>query len=367
MTTSVHEARPKRAGPHEVKKSALITGVTGQDGAYLAAFLLEKGYTVYGTYRRLSTPNFWRLQYLGIFDKVKLIPMELIDTPSVIEAINISRPDEIYHLAAQSFVGISFEQPVGTGEVTGVGVTRLLEAIRKTSPSTRFYQASTSELYGGDHLTSQNEDTPFHPWSPYATAKLYGYWQTRIYRDAYGLFACNGILFNHESPLRGLEFVTRKISNSVAKIALGLEKELKLGNLAAKRDWGYAPEYVASMWLMLQQEEPDDYVVATNEAHSVQEFAEIAFAAAGLEWRKYLRTEAGLTRPLDVGFLKGDYSKARQKLGWQPKTKFKELVRIMVENDLDRWRKWQKGERFAWDAPNYTSEEYIILNKQRRR
>jgi GDPmannose 4,6-dehydratase len=367
MTTLVREIRPGKSGRHEVKKRALITGVTGQDGAYLAGFLLEKGYTVFGTYRRLSTPNFWRLQYLGIFDKVRLIPMELIDTPSIIEAINISRPDEIYHLAAQSFVGISFEQPVGTGQVTGVGVTRLLEAIRKTSPSSRFYQASTSELYGGDHLTSQNEDTPFHPWSPYAAAKLYGYWQTRIYRDAYGIFACNGILFNHESPLRGLEFVTRKISNSVAKIALGLAKELKLGNLVAKRDWGYAPEYVESMWLMLQQEKPDDYVVATNEAHSVQEFAETAFAAAGLEWQKYLRTEEGLTRPLDVGFLKGDYSKARDKLGWEPKIRFKELVRIMVENDLDRWRKWKKGERFAWDAPNYTSEEYIILNKQRRR
>jgi GDPmannose 4,6-dehydratase len=366
MITSVTEARLDKVTHHHLKKRALITGVTGQDGAYLARFLLEKGYTVYGTYRRLSTPNFWRLQYLNIFDKVKLIPMELIDSPSIIEAANISRPDEIYHLAAQSFVGISFEQPVGTGQVTGVGVTRLLEVVRKHSPTSRFYQASTSELYGGDHLQSQNEETPFHPWSPYATAKLYGYWQTRIYRDAYGIFACNGILFNHESPLRGLEFVTRKISNSVAKIALGLEKELKLGNLTAKRDWGYAPEYVESMWLMLQQDRPDDFVVATNESHSVQEFAEIAFAAVGLDWQKYLHTEDNLTRPLDVGFLKGDYTKARKTLGWEPKTRFKELVEIMVKSDLERWRKWQRGERFAWDAPNYTSEEYIILNKQRR-
>lgn len=343
---------------------ALITGITGQDGAYLAKFLLDKGYEVFGTYRRLSTPNFWRLQYLGIFDKVKLIPAELIDTPSLIEAVNISQPDEIYHLAAQSFVGISFEQPIGTGQVSGLGVARLLEVVRKLSPKAKFYQASTSELFGGARNMSQNEDTSFHPWSPYAAAKLYGHWITRIYREAYGIFACNGLLFNHESPLRGLEFVTRKISNGVAKIALGLEKELKLGNLEAKRDWGYAPEYVESMWLMLQQKEPDDYVIATNEAHSVQEFVEKAFSIVGLDWQQYLRVDKKLLRPLDVKFLQGDYSKARQKLSWEPKTRFNRLVEIMVKSDLERWQRWQRGEKFAWDAPNYLSEEYIILRTQ---
>lgn len=345
-------------------KKALITGITGQDGSYLARFLLDKGYEVFGTYRRLSTPNFWRLQYLAIFDKVKLIPAELIDTSSLIEAVNISQPDEIYHLAAQSFVSISFEQPIGTGQVSGLGVARLLEVVRKLCPRAKFYQASTSELFGGANNTSQSEDTPFCPWSPYATAKLYGYWMTRIYREAYGIFACNGILFNHESPLRGLEFVTRKISNAVAKIALGLDKELHLGNLEAKRDWGYAPEYVESMWLMLQQKEPDDYVIATNEAHSVQEFVEKAFSIVGLDWQQYLRIDNKLLRPLDVKFLQGDYSKARRKLGWEPRTRFGRLVEIMVKSDLERWQRWQKGERFAWDAPNYLSEEYIVLRKQ---
>lgn len=229
-------------------KRALITGITGQDGAYLAKFLLDKGYQVFGTYRRLSTPNFWRLQYLDIFDKVNLIPADLIDAASVTEAIRISQPDEIYHLAAQSFVGASFEQPIGAGEITGLGVTRVLEAIREINAKIKLYQASTSELYGRGNIEPQTEDTPFQPSSPYAAGKLYGYWVTRIYREGYGIFACNGILFNHESPLRGLEFVSRKISNTVAKIALGLEKELRLGNLEAKRDWGYAPEYVESIW-----------------------------------------------------------------------------------------------------------------------
>lgn len=332
---------------------ALITGITGQDGAYLAKFLLDKGYEVFGTYRRLSTPNFWRLHYLGVFDKVKLIPAELIDTFSLIEAVDISQPGEIYHLAAQSFVGISFEQPIGTGQVSGLGVARLLEVVRKLNPKAKFYQASTSELFGGASNMIQNEDTSFCPSSPYATAKLYGYWMTRIYREAYGIFACNGILFNHESPLRGLEFVTRKISNAVAKIALGLEKELLLGNLEAKRDWGYAPEYVESMWLMLQQDEPDDYVIATNQGHSVQEFVEKAFSIVGLDWQQYLRIDNKLLRPLDVKFLQGDYSKARRKLGWEPRTRFSRLVEIMVKSDLERWQGWQKGERFAWDAPNF--------------
>jgi len=341
-------------------KTALITGITGQDGAYLAKFLIEKDYKVFGTYRRLSTPNFWRLQYLDIFDKVGLIPADLIDTASLTDAIKISEPNEVYHLAAQSFVGASFEQPVGAGEVTGLGVTRILEAIRELNPKVKFYQASTSELYGSGNVEAQTENTPFSPTSPYAAAKLYGYWVTRIYREGYGIFACNGILFNHESPLRGLEFVTRKISNAVAKIALGLEKELNLGNLEAKRDWGYAPDYIESMWLMLQQDEPDDYVVATNESHTVMEFAEKAFNLVGLDWQKYVKVDRRFLRPLDVNFLQGDFSKARQKLGWQPKVKFNELIEIMVKADLDRWQRWQKGEKFSWDAPNYPNENRIL-------
>jgi GDPmannose 4,6-dehydratase len=249
---------------------------------------------------------------------------------------------------------------VGAGEITGLGVTRLLEAVRETNPKIRFYQASTSELYGGGNLKPQTEDTPFKPSSPYASAKLYSYWITRIYREGYGIFACNGILFNHESPLRGLEFVTRKISNTVAKIALGLEKELKLGNLEAKRDWGYAPEYVESMWLILQQENPDDYVIATNEAHSVREFVEKAFHIVGLDWEQYVKVDKRFLRPLDVNFLQGDYAKARQKLGWEPKVKLDSLVELMVKEDINRWERWQKGERFPWDAPNYPSESRIL-------
>ena len=339
---------------------ALITGVTGQDGAYLAKFLLDKGYQVFGTYRRLSTPNFWRLQYLDIFDKVDLIPADLLDTSSIVEAVKVAQPDEIYNLAAQSFVFASFEQPVGAGEITGLGVTRILEVIREINPNIRFYQASTSELYGRGSNVPQTEDTPFQPSSPYAAAKLYGYWVTRIYREGYNVFACNGILFNHESPLRGLEFVTRKISDGVAKIALGVDNKLGLGNLEAKRDWGYAPEYVESMWLILQQDQPDDYVIATGEAHSVREFAERAFAVAGLDWEKYVKVDERFLRPLDVNFLQGDYIKAREKLGWQPRVKFDKLAEIMVKEDVSRWERWFKGERFAWDAPNYPSEDRII-------
>jgi len=341
-------------------KRALITGTTGQDGAYLAKFLLDKGYEVFGTFRRLSTPNFWRLQYLDIFERVNLIPVDLIDAASLTEAIKVSEPDEVYHLAAQSFVGTSFEQPTGAGDITGLGVTRILEAVREINPKIKFYQASTSELYGNTISGPQTEDTPFQPASPYAAAKLYGFSITRIYREGYGVFACNGILFNHESPLRGLEFVTRKISNTVAKIALGMEEELKLGNLKAKRDWGYAPEYVESMWLILQQDMPDDYVIATNEAHSVEEFLEKAFAIVNLDWGKYVKVDERFLRPLDVNFLQGDYSKARQKLGWEPKVKFDELVEIMVSEDINRWQRWQKGERFPWDAPNYPSENKIL-------
>lgn len=341
-------------------KSALITGITGQDGAYLAKFLLEKDYQVFGTFRRLSTPNFWRLQYLDIFDRINLIPADLLDASSIISALKISQPDEVYHLAAQSFVGTSFEQPVGAGEITGLGVTRVMEAIREVNPGIKLYQASTSELYGQGNTEPLSEQAPFRPSSPYASAKLYGFWITRIYREAYGIFACNGILFNHESPLRGMEFVTRKISNAAAKIALGLEKKLALGNIESKRDWGYAPEYVESMWLILQQEKPDDYVIATNESHTVKELVEKAFAVAGLDWEKYVTVEERFLRPLDVNFLQGDYTKAKRELGWEPKVKFNELVEIMVKEDINRWQRWLKGERFPWDAPNYPSEANIL-------
>lgn len=343
-------------------KKALITGVTGQDGSYLARLLLEKGYEVYGTYRRLSTPNFWRIQSLDVFSKVHLIPADLVDYASIHEALEIATPDEVYHLAAQSFVGASFELPIATGQVTGLGVTRILEAIRRTNPDIRFYQASTSELFGNGKgpVGPQTEDTPFAPTSPYAAAKLYAHWMARIYRQGYGIFACNGILFNHESPLRGLEFVTRKISNGVAKIALGLAEDLRLGNLEARRDWGYAPEYVESMWRMLQEPEPDDYVIATNETHSVQEFVERAFAVADLPWEKYVKVDKKFIRPLDTLYLEGDYSKARRRLGWEPQVRFGDLVDTMVKADLERWERWEKGERFPWDAPLFPDENGVL-------
>jgi len=346
-------------------KKALITGITGQDGPYLAKFLLEKGYQVYGLYRRVATPDFWRLQYLNILEKINLIPGDLTDMGSLMEAIKISEPDEVYNLGAQSFVGASFEQPIVTAEITGLGVMRVLEVIRQMNPKIKFYQASTSELYGTGNKDLLNENSPFKPASPYAVAKLYGHWVTKIYREGYRIFACNGILFNHESPLRGLEFVTRKISNSVAEIALGLKKELKLGNLEAKRDWGYASEYVRSMWLMLQQNESDDYVIATGETHSVREFVEKAFKIVNLDWKKYVKVDKRFLRPLDVEYLCGDYSKAKRKLGWEPKVKFDKLVEIMVKADLERWQRWQKGGRFPWDAPNYPGEINILTRSLR--
>ena len=346
-------------------KRALITGITGQDGAYLAKLLLDKGYEVFGTFRRLSTPNFWRLQDQGIFEKVNLLSADLIDGGSVIEVSKIPDLEEVYHLAAQSYVGASFEQPISTAEVTGLGTTRILEAIRHINPKIKIYQASTSELYGNGREAVLSENSPFRPCSPYATAKLYAYWLTRIYREGYNFFACNGILFNHESPLRGLEFVTRKISNTAAKIALGLEKELLLGNLDAKRDWGYAPDYVEAMWLILQQKEPDDYVIATNEAHSVKEFAEKAFDAVGLDWQEYVRLDKRFLRPVDVHSLCGDYSKAREQFGWKPKIKFDQLVKLMMQEDMKRWERWQNGERFPWDASCYPSEDGIISRYQK--
>lgn len=347
-------------------KKALITGITGQDGAYLANFLLKKGYEVYGLYRRLSTPNFWRLQYIGVFDQIQLLPGDLIDSGSLVEALEISEPDEVYNLAAQSFVGSSFEQPVSSAEITGLGVTRLLEAVRKVCPSTRFYQASTSELYGNNPYDTQNETTPFAPSSPYSAAKLYAHHTVSIYREGYGLFACNGILFNHESPLRGLEFVTRKITNAAAKIKHGLVDVLELGALESKRDWGYAPEYVEIMWLMLQQEKPDDYVIATNESHSVKEFVAKAFSHLDLDWGKYVKVDNKYFRPKDVGSLRGNCTKAKELLCWEPKVYFDELVEIMVEEDLHRWERWLNGERFPWDAINYPSEKKILSRKWRQ-
>lgn len=349
-----------------MSRTALITGVTGQDGAYLAKLLLEKGYRVFGTYRRLSTPNFWRLQYLGLFDSIGLVPVDLIDSASIIEALEIAKPDEIYNLAAQSFVGTSFEQPIGSGAVTGMGVTRLLEAVRMVCPEAKLYQASTSELYGDNSYEEQDEQTPFAPSSPYSAAKIYAHHMVRIYRQGYGMFACCGILFNHESPIRGLEFVTRKVTNAAARIKLQLQDHLELGNLEARRDWGYAPEYVEMMWMMLQQDRPDDYVIATNETHSVREFVESAFSCLGLSWKDHVRTSERLLRPVDVSHLRGNIAKAEREIGWRPTVTFDELTRIMVEEDLERWERWKRGETFPWDALHYPDDVRVLSRQWKR-
>jgi GDPmannose 4,6-dehydratase len=318
-----------------VSKVGLITGITGQDGAYLAELLLNKGYKVVGAFRRASTVNTARLDALSIAGHIELVPFDLTDHGNMQRVIEAVAPDEIYNLAAQSFVGISFEQPVTTGEITGVGAVRLLESIREVNPRIRFYQASTSEMFG-KVPAPQNEKTPFHPRSPYAASKLYAHWSAVNYREAYRMHTTSGILFNHESPLRGIEFVTRKITLAAARIKYGLQGELRLGNLDAKRDWGYAKEYVEAMWLMLQQTEPEDYVIATGESHSVKEFAEAAFEAAGLNWERHTVIDPAFVRPAEVDFLVGDPSKAKEKLGWEPKTTFKGLVSLMVEADLKR-------------------------------
>jgi len=318
-----------------MKKKALITGVTGQDGAYLAKLLLKKNYKVYGTYRRVSTPNFWRLEYLGVLSKIELIPFDLLDQSSILEAIQLAKPDEVYNLAAQSFVGASFEQPVATGEITGLGLTRLLDTIKNCDNNIRFYQASSSELYGNVAEVPQNEKTPFRPKSPYAAAKLYAHWITLNYREAYNLFAVCGILFNHESPLRGVEFVTRKITYNIALIKNGLANKLVLGNLDAKRDWGYAEDYVEAMWLMLQQEKPKDYVIATGKTYTVKEFVKRAFKYAGLDYKNYVEVSDKYLRPSDVDLLLGDPSKAESDLGWNSsKTSIDNLIKMMVDSDL---------------------------------
>jgi GDPmannose 4,6-dehydratase len=315
-------------------KKALITGITGQDGSYLAELLLEKGYKVYGLTRRTSTPNYERIKH--IVSEIELLPADLLDQHSLTSAVKYTQPDEIYNLAAQSFVTVSWHQPVLTGEFTALGVTRMLEAARLVKPDAKFYQASSSECFGHAEEVPQNEKTPFHPRSPYAVAKVYGHWITVNYRESFDMFCVSGILFNHESERRGLEFVTRKITNAVAKIKLGLQDKLHLGNLDARRDWGYAPDYVYAMYLMLQQKKPEDFVIGTGEDHSVRELVTEAFLHVGIKnWDKYVEVDEGLFRPADVEHLMADYSKAKKILGWQPKVKFKELVKIMVDADLE--------------------------------
>jgi GDPmannose 4,6-dehydratase len=314
-------------------RRALVTGITGQDGSYLAEFLLTKGYEVIGMTRRSSTVNFERISHLQ--DTITIVHGDVLDEASMIEVLRTHRPHEIYNLAAQSFVQTSFSQPVLTGETTALGVTRLLDAIRIVDPDVRFYQASSSEMFGKVVEVPQTETTPFHPRSPYGVAKVYGHWITVNYRESYDLHATSGILFNHESPRRGLEFVTRKITNAVAQIKLGMTNELRLGNLESQRDWGYAGDYVEAMWLMLQQDEPSDFVVATGETHSVRELCELAFSHAGLDYNDHVVVDERYFRPAEVDLLIGDATKARTVLGWKPKTSFAELVRMMVDADLD--------------------------------
>ncbi len=318
-------------------KRALITGITGQDGSYLAEFLLDKGYEVIGMVRRTSTINFDRIKHIQ--DKVEIVQGDLLDQSSLIEILREHKPQEVYNLAAQSFVPTSWKQPTLTGEFTALGVTRMLEAVRTVDPSIRFYQASSSEMFGKVQEIPQTEKTPFWPRSPYGVAKVYGHWITVNYRESYNLFACCGILFNHESPRRGLEFVTHKISHAVAKIKLGQAQDLHLGNLESKRDWGFAGDYVRAMWLMLQEDQPDDYVIAMGETHSVREFCELAFDHVSLKWDKYVVQDKAFMRPAEVDHLIGDPSKAGSKLGWEPTVSFPELVNMMVDADLEALKK----------------------------
>jgi GDPmannose 4,6-dehydratase len=313
-------------------KRALVTGVTGQDGSYLAEFLLEKGYEVIGMVRRSSTINFKRIKHIQ--ERITLVSGDLLDQASMINILNTHRPSEIYNLAAQSFVQTSWAQPVFTGEVTGLGVTRILDALRLVDPGIRFYQASSSEMFGKVREVPQSEETPFYPRSPYGVAKVYGHWITVNYRESYDLYAVSGICFNHESPRRGHEFVTRKIARAAARIHLGLQDELRLGNLDAQRDWGFAPDYVRGMWMMLQQDQPDDYVLATGRTHTVQHFVDLAFKAVGLDYQDFVVQDPRFMRPADVDLLVGDPAKARKQMGWQAETSFESLVKIMVEAEL---------------------------------
>ncbi len=322
---------------------ALVTGVTGQDGSYLAEFLLQQGYEVIGMVRRSSTVNFDRIYHYQ--DKITIVQGDLLDQSSLMAILEEYQPDEVYNLAAQSFVPTSWKQPVLTGEFTALGVTRILEAIRLVKPDARFYQASSSEMFGKVREVPQNENTPFYPRSPYGVAKVYGHWITVNYRESYGLFAVSGILFNHESPRRGLEFVTHKVTHGAARIKLGLADELRLGNLDARRDWGYAPDYVRAMWLMLQQDEPEDFVIATGETHSVRELCEIAFGHLGLDYRDFVVQDPRFYRPAEVDLLVGDASKAHKKLGWRPTISFEELVKLMVEADMENLQREMRGEK----------------------
>ena len=313
-------------------KTALITGITGQDGSYLAELLLERGYRVVGMQRRTSTETVGRISHL--LDRIELVQGDLLDQLSLIDLFQRFQPDEVYNLAAQSFVPTSWQQPVLTGEFTAIGVTRVLEALRLVKPDAKFYQASSSEMFGKVQEVPQDESTPFYPRSPYGISKLYGHWITINYRESYDLFACSGILFNHESPRRGLEFVTRKITHGVARIKLGHTDELRLGNLDAQRDWGYAPDYVYAMWLMLQQDQPNDFVVATGRTHTVQRLCELAFDAAGLNWEDHVRVDERFLRPAEVDLLVGDASRARSQLGWEPSVTFEQMIEIMVDADV---------------------------------
>jgi GDPmannose 4,6-dehydratase len=315
-------------------KTALITGITGQDGSYLAEFLLEKGYTVYGMVRRASVEKFERIEHLR--DKIKLVQGDLLDEISLMHVLKETKPSEVYNLAAQSFVPTSWKQPVLTSEFTAIGVTKMLEAICHVDKSIRFYQASSSEMYGKVREVPQSEMTPFYPRSPYGVAKAYGHYITVNYRESYDLYACSGILFNHESPRRGLEFVTRKVTDGVARIKLGLAKDLRLGNLDARRDWGFAGDYVRAMWMMLQQPEPDDYVIATGEAHSVRDLVQVAFNHVGLDWEQYVVIDPEFMRPAEVDLLIGDATKSKKELGWEPNVSFSEMIQMMVDADIKR-------------------------------
>ena len=316
------------------KKTALITGITGQDGSYLAEFLLGKGYRVYGLERRSSNKSHANIAHF--LSKISMISGDLIDEASVVHALKQAKPDEVYNLASQSFVGESWKQPVFTGEVTGLGVTRVLEAIRQVNPKIKFYQASSSEMFGAIKEAPQNERTSFYPRSPYGIAKLYAHWITTNYRESYGMFAVSGILFNHESPRRGLEFVTRKITDGAVQIKMGMKKDLRLGNLDTARDWGFAGDYVQAMWLMLQQKTPEDYVIGTGHTHTVREFVEEAFGHVGLDWKKYVKIDKEFLRPAEVHHLQADSTRARKELKWTPKVDFQELVRMMVDADIKR-------------------------------
>ncbi|MDT3428099.1 GDPmannose 4,6-dehydratase [Paenibacillus forsythiae] len=318
-------------------KQALITGITGQDGSYLAELLLSKGYKVFGLRRRTSMPIMENIDHIK--NEIEFIDGDLLDQGSLINAVRISNPDEVYNLAAQSFVATSWIQPVATGQATGIGVTNMLEAVRLVKPEARFYQASSSEMFGKVVETPQKETTPFYPRSPYGVAKVYGHWITVNYRESYNMYACSGILFNHESPRRGIEFVTRKVSDAVARIKLGLQNELRMGNLDAKRDWGFAGDYVKAMWLMLQQDKADDYVISTGETHTIEELVEVAFSHVGLNWRDYVVVDQKFVRPAEVDLLLGNCTKANEKLGWELEVGFEELVKMMVDSDLERLSK----------------------------